>query len=384
MDGLEATRRIVAGNDSPRVLMLTTFDLDEYVFDALVAGASGFLLKDVAPEDLLAGIHIISRGDSLLSPSVTRRLIDRSSVTTPASRSHRPVSTSSPRASSRSSGSSPAACPTPRSPNSSSSRTPRSRHTWPGYSTSSNSATACKQSYSPTKPASSDPEPSHSASPTDGEARRTVVGGCLCRAGATVPVWASRSSDQAGHRLLSVRSCSATTGTPNPPAARHRSHRRHHRQAGRQWHQHLSRDSRHAPGRRVWFAVAEVCVSSGADQAVGAGLATGTFADRHERSGCRRHACSSIKAAAESAQAAGARQLVPDSLGHARAGARRRRRRPLPLDACSRHDVVVAAPRAEQQRRLRSTAQTRLPQGFVKPGASGQRRARRSCHRIRA
>jgi DNA-binding NarL/FixJ family response regulator len=75
MDGLEATRRIVAGNDSPHVLMLTTFDLDEYVFDALVAGASGFLLKDVAPEDLLAGIHIISRGDSLLSPSVTRRLI---------------------------------------------------------------------------------------------------------------------------------------------------------------------------------------------------------------------------------------------------------------------------------------------------------------------
>lgn len=75
LDGLEATRRIVAANDSPHVLMLTTFDLDEYVFDALVAGASGFLLKDVAPEDLLAGIHIISRGDSLLSPSVTRRLI---------------------------------------------------------------------------------------------------------------------------------------------------------------------------------------------------------------------------------------------------------------------------------------------------------------------
>ena len=75
MDGLEATRRIVAGDNSPRVLMLTTFDLDEYVFDALVAGASGFLLKDVAPEELVAGIHIIARGDSLLSPSVTRRLI---------------------------------------------------------------------------------------------------------------------------------------------------------------------------------------------------------------------------------------------------------------------------------------------------------------------
>jgi DNA-binding NarL/FixJ family response regulator len=76
MDGLEATRRIMAGNDPPRVLMLTTFDLDEYVFDALVAGASGFLLKDVAPEHLLAGVHIIADGDSLLSPSVTRRLIE--------------------------------------------------------------------------------------------------------------------------------------------------------------------------------------------------------------------------------------------------------------------------------------------------------------------
>ncbi len=75
MGGLEATRRIVAGTNSLHVLMLTTFDLDEYVFDPLVAGASGFLLKDVAPEELLAGIHIISRGDSLLSPSVTRRLI---------------------------------------------------------------------------------------------------------------------------------------------------------------------------------------------------------------------------------------------------------------------------------------------------------------------
>jgi DNA-binding NarL/FixJ family response regulator len=76
MDGLEATRRIVAATDPPRVLMLTTFDHDEYVFDALVAGASGFLLKDVAPEQLLAGIRVIAHGDSLLSPSVTRRLIE--------------------------------------------------------------------------------------------------------------------------------------------------------------------------------------------------------------------------------------------------------------------------------------------------------------------
>ncbi len=76
MDGLEATRRIMATPSPPRVLILTTFDLDEYVFDALAAGASGFLLKDVAPEQLLAGIRIIAQGDSLLSPSVTRRLIE--------------------------------------------------------------------------------------------------------------------------------------------------------------------------------------------------------------------------------------------------------------------------------------------------------------------
>jgi DNA-binding NarL/FixJ family response regulator len=76
MDGLEATRRIIAAPTPPRVLILTTFDLDEYVFDALAAGASGFLLKDVAPEQLLAGIRIIAQGDSLLSPSVTRRLIE--------------------------------------------------------------------------------------------------------------------------------------------------------------------------------------------------------------------------------------------------------------------------------------------------------------------
>jgi len=76
MDGLEATRRIVATTDPPRVLILTTFDLDEYVYDALAAGASGFLVKDVIPEQLLAGIHTIAQGDSLLSPAVTRRLIE--------------------------------------------------------------------------------------------------------------------------------------------------------------------------------------------------------------------------------------------------------------------------------------------------------------------
>ena len=76
MDGLQATRQLLAGTAPPRVLMLTTFDLDEYVFDALSAGASGFLLKDVEPEHLLAAIHTIAQGDSLLAPSVTRRLIE--------------------------------------------------------------------------------------------------------------------------------------------------------------------------------------------------------------------------------------------------------------------------------------------------------------------
>jgi DNA-binding NarL/FixJ family response regulator len=77
MDGLEATRRIVAsGAAAPRVLMLTTFDLDEYVFDALRAGASGFLLKDIPQEELVAGIRVVAQGDSLLAPAVTRRLIE--------------------------------------------------------------------------------------------------------------------------------------------------------------------------------------------------------------------------------------------------------------------------------------------------------------------
>jgi DNA-binding NarL/FixJ family response regulator len=77
MDGLEATRQIVKsqGAAGTRVLMVTTFDLDEYIFDALRFGASGFVLKDTPPEDLLAAIRVIAQGDSLLAPSVTRRLI---------------------------------------------------------------------------------------------------------------------------------------------------------------------------------------------------------------------------------------------------------------------------------------------------------------------
>ncbi|WP_394619817.1 response regulator [Lentzea sp. JNUCC 0626] len=77
MDGLEATRRIVGSSAACRVLMLTTFDLDRYVYDALAAGASGFLLKDVTPEHLVAAVRLIETGDALLAPSITRRLVER-------------------------------------------------------------------------------------------------------------------------------------------------------------------------------------------------------------------------------------------------------------------------------------------------------------------
>jgi len=84
MDGIEATHRIVDGDGAPRVLVLTTFDLDEYVYEALRAGASGFLLKDAPEDQLLAGIRIVSDGGSLFAPAVTRRLIERFASTRPA------------------------------------------------------------------------------------------------------------------------------------------------------------------------------------------------------------------------------------------------------------------------------------------------------------
>jgi DNA-binding NarL/FixJ family response regulator len=77
MDGLEATAQIVARAPGCRVLMLTTFDLDRYVYAALAAGASGFLLKDVTPEHLVAAVRLVNTGDALLSPSITRRLVER-------------------------------------------------------------------------------------------------------------------------------------------------------------------------------------------------------------------------------------------------------------------------------------------------------------------
>ncbi|WP_042432298.1 response regulator [Streptacidiphilus anmyonensis] len=79
MDGLEATRRIVAGDGErvPRVIILTTFDLDQYVYAALNAGASGFLLKDISPEHLVAAVRTVQTGDALLAPVITRRLVSR-------------------------------------------------------------------------------------------------------------------------------------------------------------------------------------------------------------------------------------------------------------------------------------------------------------------
>jgi DNA-binding NarL/FixJ family response regulator len=75
LDGLEATRRILAADDSARILILTTFDLDEYVYEALRAGASGFVLKDDPPEQLLTAIRTVAGGDALLSPAITKRVI---------------------------------------------------------------------------------------------------------------------------------------------------------------------------------------------------------------------------------------------------------------------------------------------------------------------
>jgi DNA-binding NarL/FixJ family response regulator len=76
VDGIEATRRVVALPSAPRVLMLTTFDLDEYVYDAMKAGASGFLLKDVHRDELAGAVRTVARGDALLAPAITCRLIE--------------------------------------------------------------------------------------------------------------------------------------------------------------------------------------------------------------------------------------------------------------------------------------------------------------------
>lgn len=100
MDGLEATRRILGGTseNAPRVVMLTTFDLDHYVYAALAAGASGFLLKDVTPEHLVGAVRTVRAGDALLAPAITRRLVERFARPAPESASlHRDLAALTPR-----------------------------------------------------------------------------------------------------------------------------------------------------------------------------------------------------------------------------------------------------------------------------------------------
>lgn len=94
MDGVEATRRLCATDGSPRVLILTTFDLDEYAYAALKAGASGFMLKDAPPPDLLSSIRSVYSGDAVVAPSTTRRLLDRFAGQLPGSDDGPPAPTS--------------------------------------------------------------------------------------------------------------------------------------------------------------------------------------------------------------------------------------------------------------------------------------------------
>jgi DNA-binding NarL/FixJ family response regulator len=91
MDGLEATRRLVSIGTTARILILTTFDLDEYVYEAIRAGASGFLLKDVHPPQLVEAIRVVAAGDALLAPAVTKRLLERFAETLSAPEERAPA-----------------------------------------------------------------------------------------------------------------------------------------------------------------------------------------------------------------------------------------------------------------------------------------------------
>jgi Response regulator containing a CheY-like receiver domain and an HTH DNA-binding domain len=148
MDGLEATRRILehTSDGAPRVLMLTTFDLDEYVYDALRSGASGFLLKDAPAEELVHAVRVVAAGDALVSPSVMRRLIADFVHSRSACGRNQSRSTSSLHASARSCTWSPAAYRTLKSARRWSSRHRRRRRTSGVSSASSTYATAPKPS----------------------------------------------------------------------------------------------------------------------------------------------------------------------------------------------------------------------------------------------
>lgn len=89
MDGIAATKAVTALAEAPRIIMLTTFDMDEYVFQALEAGASGFLLKDTAPQDLARAVHVIAGGEAMLSPTVTKRMLSHFSEANPGARQDR-------------------------------------------------------------------------------------------------------------------------------------------------------------------------------------------------------------------------------------------------------------------------------------------------------
>jgi CheY-like chemotaxis protein len=148
LDGIEATRRTLAACPGTRVIMLTTFGIDDYVYRALRAGASGFILKDLPPTDLLNAIRVVADGDALLAPAVTRQLIEEF-----AGRPEPRSLAVSPSGNARSSVSSPKACPTPRSPSGYTSAWARSKPTSGGCSPSSAPGTARNWSLPPTMPA---------------------------------------------------------------------------------------------------------------------------------------------------------------------------------------------------------------------------------------
>ena len=131
MDGIEATQLITAGDTRARVLVLTTFDDDDYVYGALRAGASGFLVKDMAQEDILTAIRVVAAGDAIIAPGVTRRLIAQFAAS-PAPAAGPGRSPGSPTANARYSGWWAWACPTPRSPPPCTSPQAPPRRTWPG------------------------------------------------------------------------------------------------------------------------------------------------------------------------------------------------------------------------------------------------------------
>ena len=164
LDGIAATRAIAESDRAShtRVLILTTFDLDEYAFGALRAGASGFLLKDVPPSELATAIRTVARGDAVVSPRVTRRLLEEYAHTLPDPAAGDPQAEDPALASvtdrdARCSCAWPRACPTPRSPNASTSRKPPSSPTWATCWPSSASATGSRPWSSPSRRAWSGP-----------------------------------------------------------------------------------------------------------------------------------------------------------------------------------------------------------------------------------